>query len=278
LLSFISALAGGGEMSGLRFSTVDVLRVRESLTERDLALASQVAELRLLSGRQIEALYFPQARHATAEAAARHCRRVLSRLVRDRVLVRLERRVGGVRAGSASFVYALGPVGQRLLDEHRTRPRRYEPSAAFVDHQLAVSQLVVDLTIVERRGTLEILTVEGEPACWRTLPTVGRSVLRPDLFIAVGAEDLEYRWFIELDRGTHHRPALLRKAQLYESYYRSGIEQSEGGVFPRVAWITPEATRAARLRETFASSEFSEGLLLVTTTDKAIEVLNGGEA
>ena len=265
-------------MSGRRFSYEDVLRVHESLTERDLALVSQAAELRLISGRQIEALYFPQAQHATTEAAARHCRRVLSRLVRDRVLVRLERRVGGVRAGSASFVYALGPVGQRLLDEQRTRPRRYEPSAAFVDHQLAVSQLVVDLAIAERRRTLEILTVEGEPACWRTLPAIGRAVLRPDLFLALGAADLEYRWFIEVDRGTHHRPALIRKAQLYESYYRSGIEQAEGGVFPRVAWITPEATRAARLRDTFASGEFSEGLMLVTTSDKAIEVLNGGEA
>jgi len=265
-------------MSGQRFSRAGVLHVRDRLTERDLALASQVAELRLLSGRQIEALYFPQELHANPEAAARHCRRVLSRLVRERVLVRLERRVGGVRAGSASFVYALGPVGQRLLDEQRSRPRRYEPSAAFVDHQLAVSQLVVDLTIAGRRGRLEILTTEGEPACWRTLPAIGRSVLRPDLFIAIGAADLEYRWFIEVDRGTHHRPALVRKAQLYESYYRSGIEQATDEVFPRVAWITPDAARAARLREAFGGGELSEGLMLVTTSDKAIDVLSGGEA
>lgn len=265
-------------MNGQRFSHTSVLQLRDSLTERDLALASQVAELRLLSGRQIEALYFPPGLHATPEAAARHCRRVLSRLVRERVLVRLARRVGGVRAGSASFVYALGPVGQRLCDEQRSRPRRYEPSAAFVDHQLAVSQLVVDLTSAEQRGRLEILTVEGEPACWRTLPALGRSVLRPDLFIAIGAADLEYRWFVEVDRGTHHRPALLRKAQLYESYYRSGIEQASGEVFPRVAWITPDATRAARLREAFGGEEFSEGLLLVTTADKAIAVLSGGQA
>lgn len=264
-------------MSGQRFSRAGVVALRDRLTERELGLASQVAQLRLLSGRQIEALYFPRELHATAEAAARDCRRVLARLVHERVLVRLARRVGGVRAGSASFVYALGPVGQRLLDGQRARPRRYEPSAAFVDHQLAVSQLVVDLTLAERRGRLEILTVEGEPACWRTLPAVGRSVLRPDLYLAIGAAELEYRWFVEVDRGTHHRPALVRKAQLYESYYRSGIEQATDEVFPRVAWITPDATRAARLRQAFGG-EFSDGLMLVTTCDKAIDVLSGGES
>ena len=36
--------------------------------------------------------------------ASLHCRRVLARLVDERLLVRLDRRVGGVRAGSASFV------------------------------------------------------------------------------------------------------------------------------------------------------------------------------
>lgn len=245
--------------------------------ECDLALVSQVARLRLLSGRQIEALYFQPERHATAEAAARDCRRVLAGLVQERVLVRLERRVGGVRAGSASFVYALGPVGQRLQEQQQARPRRYEPGAAFVDHQLAISQLVLELTLAQRRGRLEILTVQGEPACWRTLPAIGRSVLRPDLYLAIGAADLEYRWFIELDRGTHHRPALVRKAQLYERYYQSGVEQAANGVFPRVAWITPKPTRAARLREVFEGDGFSHGLMLVTTCDKAIDVLGGGE-
>jgi hypothetical protein len=265
-------------MSTHRISHADVVALRGRLAEGDLALTAQVAELRLLSGRQLENLYFPQEEHTTAETAARHCRRVLSRLVRDRVLVRLERRVGGVRAGSASFVYSLGPVGERLLDKQRARPRRYEPSAAFVDHQLAVSQIVVDLTLAARRGRLEILAVQGEPACWRALPTIAHSVLRPDLYLAIGAADLEYRWFVEVDRGTHHRPAVIRKAQLYESYYRSGVEQSAGGVFPRVAWITPKPMRAARLREAFDGGEFSDGLMLVATADKTIDVLSGGES
>lgn len=264
-------------MSGRRFGRVSVRELRARLAERDLAVVARVAELRLLSGRQIEAVHFPHEAHASAETAARHCRRVLARLVRDRVLVRLARQVGGVRAGSGSFLYALGPVGQRLLNEERPRSRRYEPSAAFVEHQLAVSQLVVDLTLAARRGEIELLAVQGEPACWRAVSAVGRVVLRPDLFLAVAAAELEYRWFVEVDRGTHHLPAVRRKARLYESYYRSGVEQASHGVFPRVLWITPDTTRTARLREALGGGEFSGGLLLVTTNDEAPAVLAGGE-
>ena len=236
-------------MSGSRFGRVEVRELRQLLSDRDLAVVSQLAELRLMSGRQIEAVHFPPELHGTAATAARQCRRVLARLVRDRLLVRLPRPVGGIRAGSQAFIYALGPVGYRLLQEDGSRLRVHEPGTAFVDHQLAVSQLVVDLTLAGRSDQLELVTLEGEPACWRTLPSIGRAVLRPDLFLAIGAGDLEYRWFVEVDRGTHRNPALLRKARLYESYYQSGVEQATHGIFPRVAWITPDQDRAAQAQD-----------------------------
>jgi len=263
-------------MSGARFGRAEVRELRRLLSERDLAVVSQLAELRLMSGRQIEAVHFPEERHETAATAARHCRRVLARLVRDRLLVRLPRAVGGIRAGSQAFVYALGPVGYRLLQEDGSRLRVHEPGASFVDHQLAVSRLAVDLTLADRSGLLDLLILEGEPACWRMLPAIGRSVLRPDLFLAIGAGQLEYRWFVEVDRGTHRNPALLRKAHLYESYYRSGVEQAVYEIFPRVAWITPDEVRAAQLKETLAGGEFTKGLMLVTTIDDALGILAGG--
>lgn len=262
-------------MSGSRFGRADVRQLREHLSRRDVDIVSQIGELRLMSGRQVEVLYFPPDLHATPATAARLCRRVLSRLVADRLLVRLQRQVGGLRAGSHTFIYGLGPVGHRLLQEDGSRLRAYEPGEVFIDHQLAVSQLVVDLTLAGRNGHLELLAVEGEPACWRTLPAIGRSVLRPDLFLAFGKGDLEYRWFVEVDRGTHHSPALLRKAQLYESYYRSGVEQAAHGVFPRVAWVTPDTPRSAHLQELFDGNDFSSGLMRVTTAHDAIRMLGG---
>src|SRR4051794_4354412 len=109
-----------------RISHGQLLELRASLGERELAIVRQVSALRLLSGRQIEALYFPAGSGASAASSARHCRRVLNGLVGDRLLDRLVRRVGGIRAGSASYVYGPGPVGHRLL-EATGRGRRYEP-------------------------------------------------------------------------------------------------------------------------------------------------------
>lgn len=263
-------------MNGSRFSRVEVRELRRRLSERDRAVISQVGELRLMTGRQIEAVHFPVVLHSTAATAARHCRRVLGRLVRDRLLVRLPRPVGGIRAGSQAFIYGLGPIGHRLLNKDGSRLRVNEPGETFVDHQLAVSELVIDLSLASRNGDLELVTVEGEPRCWRTLPSIGRSILRPDLFIAIGKGELEYRWFVEVDRATHHQPALLRKARLYESYYRSGVEQATHGVFPRVAWITTDVSRATRLDDVLRSGEFTNGLMLVTTGDDALRFLTGG--
>src|SRR5918911_3628341 len=111
-------------------------QLRERLSERDVQVLRSVAEHRFLRTRQIEALHFDD--HASDLAGARVCRRVLARLTEERLLTRLQRRVGGVRAGSASFVYTLGPVGRRLLDDP---PRRTaEPSAAFLAHTLAGAQ------------------------------------------------------------------------------------------------------------------------------------------
>src|SRR5438874_12589319 len=94
-------------------------QLSERLSERDLQVLRSIRQHRFLTARQIEILHF--ADHATPLAAARVSRRVLARLTNEGLLVRLARRVGGIRAGSASYVYALGPAGSRLIDERRRR-------------------------------------------------------------------------------------------------------------------------------------------------------------
>lgn len=264
-------------MRTARVGNANLRELREQLGRRDRHILVQLSELRLMSGRQIEAIHFPAEEHATPSTAARHCRRTLKRLVRDQMVVRLPRRIGGLRAGSHAFVYGLGPIGQRILRDG-TRLRVHEPGEAFVDHQLAVSQLVVDLTLAARRKKLELLTVEGEPACWRVIPATGRAVLRPDLFLAIGKGEFEHRWFVEVDRGTHRSPALLRKASLYESYYRSGVEQAVHEVFPRVAWVAPDEDRAEALRSLVERAAVSTGLMVVMTGDDAPKALAGGSS
>jgi hypothetical protein len=255
-----------------------VARLRERLSERDLRVIRQVAELRLMSARQIQAVHFPDSEHGSHEAATRARQRVLARLTGERLLIRLERRIGGVRAGSAGFVLALGPIGQRVLAIDGARRRSYEPGLRFVDHTLATAQLIVDLTLASRQGLLDVLDAQAEPGCWREFSGLGgRRWLRPDAFLALGSGDYELRWFIEVDRSSESLPVIVRKCHLYGDYYQSGKEQAaHGGVFPRVCWITPDEPRAERLRQAIGRDRrLPAGLFVVTTSSRALDVLRG---
>jgi hypothetical protein len=255
-----------------------VARVRERLSGRDLAIIRQVAELRLMSAQQIQAVHFPDSEHDNAAAAVRARQRVLARLVRDGLLMPLERRIGGVRAGSAGLVLGLGSLGQRVLALDGPRRRTHEPGSRFVDHTLAIAQLVVDVRVAARRGQLDVLDMQAEPKCWRAFSGLGgQRVLRPDAFLALGSGAYELRWFIELDRATESLPVIGRKCHLYAEYYQSGREQAaQGGVFPRVCWVVPDEVRAEGLRQAIARDRgLPAGLFVVTAAVDALEVLRG---
>lgn len=268
----------GGTLPRRYVSAATLRQLRERLSGRDLAIIGQVADLRLMSARQIEAIHFPASEHHSAQAAARARQRVLGRLVRDQLLIRLERRIGGVRAGSSGFVFASSPVGQRLLALDGSPRRFQEPTLRFLEHTLAITQLVVDVTVASRQGLLDILVCQAEPRAWREFSGLsGRQVVRPDAFLALGVADLEWRWFCEIDRGSESVPVVLRKCRQYASYYQSGQEQANhGGVFPRVCWLVPDELRAERLRRAIAGDRhLPDRLFVVTTSERAVDELRG---
>jgi protein involved in plasmid replication-relaxation len=262
-----------------RIGPRQLAELERHLSARDRAILGDVASLRLLCAAQVQALHFPAEAFASPLSAARQTRRTLARLHAERLLVRLNRRVGGVRAGSAGFIYGLGPVGHRVLEQEDRRPRvSREPSSMFVSHTLAVSELVVQLALAVRVGYIRGIERQAEPECWRLLPGYDRATLRPDLLVVISARDVELRWFIEVDRGTAHLPALLRKCALYEAYYRSGVEQAEHAVFPRVLWITRTAARASRLTDAIAGrSDLTDELFSAVTDKSALAALSHPE-
>ena len=270
-------LVGAG-MNGKRITARGIDQLRCELSGRDLAILGQVADLRLMSARQIEAIHFPRTEY-TALSAARVSRKALARLERDCLLVRVERRIGGVRAGSASFVYALGFRGHRLLALDGKVLRVYEePSTRLIDHTLAIGDLVVGLTLAARAGRCQILNLQPEPRCWRDFSGIGgRQWLKPDLFVAVGIGEFEDRYFVEVDRGTVHIPSLIRKCRIYDSYYRTGAEQAKYAVFPKVCVIVTSPERRKLLSKTIAGTRnLNRDLFVVVTTDAAINLLTGG--
>lgn len=256
-------------------------RCRKHLSERALTVLATVDRYRYMSARQIEQLHFSC--HATPLTGARTCRRVLERLTMCGALWRLERRIGGVRAGSASFVYTLSPLGFRILNgDEENRVRHREPSERFLDHTLAISQLAVDVcALAQRRDDIDVISVEPEPDCWRrfTVGLEGVQILKPDLLVALRVGEFDYHWFIEVDLATHSASAVVRKCHIYHRYWVTGAEQDRCGVFPRVLLVAPSVRRASLLeRNIDAARSLNRDLFAVTTDDAALRWLVGEPA
>ncbi|MFK0249740.1 replication-relaxation family protein [Amycolatopsis azurea] len=225
-------------------------RLRERLGERDIALLESLREFRLMSGAQLRRLHFPGEHDATE---ARKARAATKRLVEWELVVRMSRRVGGVRAGSDGWVYGLSGLGAAVLDLGRHQRRRHrrgvETKPAFEAHTLAVSEWAVGLREREHRGQCAVEELRAEPGAWRWFAGIGgqRRTLKPDAFVRLVIGDIELSAFIEVDLGTESEPTLVRKLGVYVDYYRSGVEQRERGVFPRVCWLAPDTARLAAI-------------------------------
>lgn len=266
-----------------RVGRTRLLRLADELDERERVIVEVVAKLQLMSHAQLASLLDPLHPHASAASTARAIRRTLAQLTELGVLARLERRVGGVRAGSAGYVYYLGPVGQRLvaywegrgLVRGRFRP---EPGGRYFRHRLAVSELYVQLKLADRDGELDLLTFDAEPDCWRRyLDGFGGSVLlKPDAYVAVGVGAYEERCFIEVDLGTESRAVIASKVRAYLDYFHVGIEQADHGVFPRVLLLTSNEARRSALVDVVSGLPADHWqLFTVATLDRALEVMTG---
>lgn len=221
-------------------------RLAEQLSSRELAVLGSLGNLRLLTGAQIGRLVVPGPQPVTQ---GRKTRAMMARLTKLGAVVRLRRRVGGVRAGSAGHVYGLSGLGQAVLDLEQPGRRRHrrvvETKPAFAQHRLAISGLYVELVEQCRAGRAELVAFDAEPTCWRRFPgTAGETATcKPDAFVRLGLGAYEASSFVEVDLDTEHLTTIARKLGVYVSYWREGTEQRQWGVFPRVWWLAPTASR-----------------------------------
>lgn len=249
--SFVRAPKDSVTSSSSRISSSRLDHIASQLTDLDRDLVYGVTRLRLVTGDQLERLFWP----GGTEAQGRAARRALRRLVTWRILDRLPRLVGGVRAGSSGFIYCLGPAGHRLMRRQGfTAQRLAVPGDRFIAHTLAVTEVVVGLHVAQQVGDIDIIEVQTEPTCWRGfLDAYGsRVMLKPDLFCRLGSGAYEDRWTIEVDMATESKSTVATKSRRYVDYYRSGIEQKEHGVFPRTVWAVPSDHRAKQIRTALA--------------------------
>lgn len=254
-------------------SGVTITNLLQRLSDRDIAILESLRAHRLLTTDMIRRLHFGEG-HATIAAAAGATMRVLRRLDELGLVDRLERRIGGVRAGSSGITWQLGSAGERLLRKLHgdARRRRYlEPSADFTAHTLAKAELAVQLHEFARAGLAELISLDTEPTNWR--PFIGphgtRDWLKPDLHAITATGDYEDHWFLEADRAREHPPVVVRKAQVYQRYAATGAYQARHGLFPAVVWVVPNAGRRKALVSALAADRtIQQELFRVVTTDQ----------
>jgi hypothetical protein len=241
-------------------------------------MLGSLRELRLMSGDQFGRLHFAGGQSVTQ---ARKTRFALRRLTELGLVVRLRRRVGGVRSGSQGFVYGLSGLGQSVLDLGQEASRRHrrvvETKPAFACHALAVTELHVGLH--ERAHTdeqVDLFEFAAEPACWRRFPGIGGQAvtLKPDAYVRLGVGDYEVRAFVEQDLSTESLPTIARKLDVYVAYWRSGTEQHRQGLFPRVWWLTPTLARRDAIARTIQRLPHdTHPLFAVCLSDEAADLL-----
>lgn len=266
-----------------------VARLRRELSERDVAVLESLYRLRLLKTNHVRRLHVA---HGSLGTQERRARALLTRLLRLRLIVRLGRQVGGVRAGSSGYVFGLSGLGLAVLDLPSTygkrRRRIWETKPYHVDHVLAVAEIYVRTVEVCRGGEADLLAFDAEPACWRRFPGPGGEmvVLKPDAFVEVAVGDYSLATFAEVDMGTESLPTIRRKSSVYVDYWQTGNEQQKTGLFPRVLWLVPDQRRlrgiagvlerfAAPARDLFSVTLADLGPTIMTTLPADMAVRGG---
>lgn len=261
----------------IRVGARQLERLRLNLADRDQAILLGLGQHRYLTTHQVQAFYFTS--HASPATAARSTRRVLSRLASSGLATSIERRVGGVRAGSSATVWALTAAGRRLLADSGLRVATREPSPRFLAHCLGVADVHLLLLAHAEVEPVESVTVQLEPVCWRAYPGLGgeRRLLQPDLYGELATAEFVDRYFIEVDMGTESLPTLIGKCQQYQAYRASGIEQADRGRFPLVLWLLPDYRRARRLQAAIRGSrQLNPAMFLQATPLTLAQTLAGG--
>ncbi|WIG58299.1 MAG: hypothetical protein OJF49_001044 [Ktedonobacterales bacterium] len=221
----------------------------DRLSDRDWQIIEIVNLLRLVTGQQLERLYF-QSLTGHAREVVRG--RVLRRLVRWRVLAVSPRRIGGAARGSAGAAFALGSAGTHL---YATRQAAYAarqrvrhpglPTERTVRHTLAVSELYVSLVEQARLHAASVVSFAAEPACW--WPSGLGGYVKPDGYTRLALGTVRDHWWIEVDLATESLPTIKRKLSVYLDFVQRG-QLGPHGVVPRVlvSTVSPERRDAVR--------------------------------
>ena len=253
------------------------------LSEQDKAILRSLLQCRYLMTGQIQRLHFTDS--VNPSAGLRAANAATAKLKGYGLIEPLKRRIGGVRAGSHSYVWMLTESGFKLLNlinaDAIKRRRSFEPSVSFLNHTLGVSEIFVQLKEICEGYQLELIQLELEPTCWRNYAENGKLMsLKPDLFAVTQNDRFEDIYFIEVDCGTESLNKILEKCRRYVRYRNTGIEQKKNEVFPLVVWLVESKNRKNALRRHIADCreipEPSKNIFIVILQNELETLIYGG--
>lgn len=253
------------------------------LTTTDRSLLTFLNQAKLATTRQLARLFYADS--PSPETAIRRTNFTTQRLKQEGLIRHLDRRIGGVRKGSASYVWQITFKGLKILkakDDSVTLryKNQYEPSQHHVEHTLAITEVFVETVEVTRNtNQIALERFSFEPASWRDYQkSFGLGVtIKPDAYLELVNGDYEDHYFLELDRSTESLSRVVNTCKKYIDYYRSGIEQRQQGIFPYVLWIVPDDKRKLAISKAIQKELFNFWeLFTVITLDDYQDYIKGG--
>ena len=238
-----------------------------ALPARHTTPLPHLARVRLLTGAHLDQLLANP--DVAPQTTARIRRRIMTRLHDLGLVMTLERRIGGVRAGSAGHIYTLTPAGHRVLTILHNQPcpphvkKPAIPSTLFLAHTLAISDIYVALVETARRREFTVSSFTTEPACWQ--PTGHGPYLKPDAYCVLATTTHQDCWWLEIDQATERLPRIRAKCRMYLDFLtHSGVGPDH--VPPRVLFTTPDTRRANTIKQAITALSTQEVDLIDVTT------------
>lgn len=234
-------------MTGSRLTSQRIRQLIGELPARYVAPLPHLARARLLTGTHLDRLLTEP--DMTTLTAGRVRRRVMTRLAGLGLVATLERRIGGVRAGSAGHIYTLSPAGHTFLAlrDNKPRPPRQRhanrPGWEFLAHALDISEIYVHLTQTAATATGAAVTVSAfvtEPDCWFH-PAPDRWI-RPDAYTVLQTPTHADCWWLEIDRDTESPARIASKCRTYAEHIHHGGTGPDGAP-PRILFTASTTDR-----------------------------------
>ncbi|MEG3236133.1 replication-relaxation family protein [Streptococcus suis] len=253
------------------------------LTANDIAILHFLNQARLATTHQLARLFYSDS--PSPETAIRRANFTTQRLKKEGLISHLDRRIGGARKGSASYVWQITFQGLKVLKGKDSTialryKNRYEPTQHHVEHTLAITEIFVEtIEIARSSDTISLENFSFEPTSWRDyqkLSGVGLT-LKPDAYLELLNGEYEDHYFLEIDRSTESLARVVNTCKKYIEYYRSGIEQRQKEVFPYVLWIVPDDKRKTAILKAIQNELYNFWeLFTVITLDEYQSYIKGG--